>query len=86
MEEQDRTLDTISGTLNTLHQQAGLMGQELTEHNEYVCLLWADTCTEMGIGCWSIWRAKPIEHRADWTELRREWTTSYGKPKVSLNG
>jgi len=34
MEQQDRALETISGTLTTLHQQAGLMGQELGEHNE----------------------------------------------------
>ncbi|KAG8805416.1 hypothetical protein FRC18_006698 [Serendipita sp. 400] len=34
IQEQDRTLETISGTLNTLHRQAGLMGQEIEEHNE----------------------------------------------------
>jgi len=32
--EQDRTLDSIAGTLSTLAQQAGLMGQEVAEHNE----------------------------------------------------
>ena len=36
IQEQDRTIDTISGTLSTLAQQAGLMGQEIGEHNEYV--------------------------------------------------
>jgi len=34
IQEQDRTIDTISGTLSTLAQQAGLMGQEIGEHNE----------------------------------------------------
>lgn len=34
IQEQDRTIDTISGTLSTLAQQAGLMGQEIVEHNE----------------------------------------------------
>lgn len=34
MQEQDRTMDTIAGTLYTLAQQAGLMGQEIVEHNE----------------------------------------------------
>ncbi|KAF7983440.1 hypothetical protein HWV62_21702 [Athelia sp. TMB] len=34
MREQDQTMDTISGTLSTLAQQAGLMGQEIVEHNE----------------------------------------------------
>jgi hypothetical protein len=34
--DQDRTIDTISGTLNTIAQQAGLMGREITEHNECV--------------------------------------------------
>ncbi|TRM62167.1 t-SNARE [Schizophyllum amplum] len=29
MRDQDRTMDTISGTLTTLAQQAGLMGQEI---------------------------------------------------------
>jgi len=32
--DQDRTIDTISGTLNTIAQQAGLMGREITEHSE----------------------------------------------------
>ncbi|PFH49890.1 hypothetical protein AMATHDRAFT_86167 [Amanita thiersii Skay4041] len=32
--EQDRTMDHIAGTLNTLAQQAGLMGHEIIEHNE----------------------------------------------------
>jgi hypothetical protein len=34
--QQDRTIDSIAGTLSTLAQQAGLMGQEILEHNEYV--------------------------------------------------
>ncbi|KAF5379114.1 hypothetical protein D9615_005876 [Tricholomella constricta] len=34
IQEQDRTIDTIAGTLHTLAQQAGLMGQEIVEHNE----------------------------------------------------
>lgn len=36
IQEQDRTIDTISGTLTTLAQQAGLMGTEIGVHNEYV--------------------------------------------------
>ncbi|KXN81696.1 t-SNARE affecting a late Golgi compartment protein 1 [Leucoagaricus sp. SymC.cos] len=32
--QQDETMDSISGTLNTLAQQASLMGQEIGEHNE----------------------------------------------------
>ena len=36
MQEQDQTIDSISGTLNTLAEQAGLMGQEIVEHNEYI--------------------------------------------------
>jgi hypothetical protein len=32
--EQDRAMDSIVGTLSTLAQQAGLMGQEIVEHNE----------------------------------------------------
>lgn len=32
--EQDRTMESIAGTLSTLAQQAGLMGQELEEHHE----------------------------------------------------
>ncbi|KAJ7666253.1 t-SNARE [Mycena polygramma] len=34
IQEQDRTMDSIAGTLSTLAQQAGLMGQEIVEHNE----------------------------------------------------
>ncbi|PIL23550.1 hypothetical protein GSI_14863 [Ganoderma sinense ZZ0214-1] len=32
--QQDETIDTIAGTLNTIHEQAGLMGREIIEHNE----------------------------------------------------
>lgn len=32
--QQDQTIDTIAGTLSTLQEQAGLMGQEINEHNE----------------------------------------------------
>ncbi|KAL1683034.1 t-SNARE [Schizophyllum commune] len=32
--QQDQTMDTISGTLTTLAQQAGLMGHEINEHVE----------------------------------------------------
>ena len=35
--EQDQTMDSIAGTLSTLAQQAGLMGQELEEHHESTC-------------------------------------------------
>lgn len=42
IQEQDRTIDTISGTLSTLAQQAGLMGQEIGEHNECVHFLLLD--------------------------------------------
>lgn len=34
MQQQDHTLTSISGTLSTLAEQAGLMGQEIGEHNE----------------------------------------------------
>ncbi|KAG2139539.1 syntaxin 6, N-terminal-domain-containing protein [Suillus cothurnatus] len=34
LQEQDRAMDSISGTLNTLAQQAGLMGHEISEHVE----------------------------------------------------
>ncbi|RPD56005.1 hypothetical protein L226DRAFT_534368 [Lentinus tigrinus ALCF2SS1-7] len=34
MRQQDETIDTIAGTLNTIHEQAGLMGREIGEHNE----------------------------------------------------
>jgi len=34
IQEQDRTIDSISGTLSTIAQQAGLMGREIGEHNE----------------------------------------------------
>ncbi|KAI6029594.1 hypothetical protein BKA83DRAFT_4220837 [Pisolithus microcarpus] len=34
IQEQDRTMDSISGTLTNLAQQAGLMGQEIDQHVE----------------------------------------------------
>ncbi|EJC99292.1 uncharacterized protein FOMMEDRAFT_148802 [Fomitiporia mediterranea MF3/22] len=34
MQEQDKTIDSITGTVVTLTEQAGLMGTELREHNE----------------------------------------------------
>lgn len=35
MRKQDDTLGYISGTLSTLASQAGLIGQEVGEQNEY---------------------------------------------------
>jgi phage tail tape-measure protein len=35
MREQDQAIDSIAGTLNTIQQQASLMGQEINVHNEY---------------------------------------------------
>lgn len=34
LRQQDQTIDTIAGTLHVLAEQAGLMGQEIGEHNE----------------------------------------------------
>lgn len=39
MQQQDQTIDTIAGTLSTLAEQAGLMGREIHEHNEYVSFI-----------------------------------------------
>ncbi|KAG8747218.1 hypothetical protein FRC10_001834 [Ceratobasidium sp. 414] len=39
VQRQDTALDTISGTLHTLASQAGLIGQEVGEHNEQAFLL-----------------------------------------------
>jgi hypothetical protein len=39
IQQQDETIDTIAGTLSTIAEQAGLMGQEINEHNEYVPLI-----------------------------------------------
>jgi syntaxin 6 len=36
MQRQDKTLDSIQGTLVTLAEQGRLMGQEIGEHNEYI--------------------------------------------------
>ncbi|KAI9458607.1 t-SNARE [Lactarius psammicola] len=34
LQQQDQTINSIAGTLNTIAQQAGLMGSEISEHNE----------------------------------------------------
>jgi len=34
IQEQDLTINSIAGTLSTIAQQAGLMGSEISEHNE----------------------------------------------------
>ena len=34
IQEQDKTLDSITGTVATLTEQAGLMGREIGEHVE----------------------------------------------------
>jgi hypothetical protein len=36
MQEQDHAMDSISGTLHTIAEQAGLIGREVVEHNESV--------------------------------------------------
>ena len=81
MQEQDRTLETISGTLNTLHQQAGLMGQEISEHNEYA-IEFSSMIYSKHLGCWEIWRARSIAPRVGSPVHKRRWTTSYKRQKV----
>ena len=39
MRQQDDAMDSISGTLHTISQQASLMGNEIEEHVEYVVVL-----------------------------------------------
>jgi hypothetical protein len=39
IEQQDQTINSIAGTLSTIAQQAGLMGSEISEHNECVASL-----------------------------------------------
>jgi len=34
IQQQDQTITSIAGTLSTIAQQAGLMGTEISEHNE----------------------------------------------------
>jgi hypothetical protein len=34
IQQQDQTINSIAGTLSTIAQQAGLMGSEISEHNE----------------------------------------------------
>ena len=36
MQEQDKAIDSITGTVATLTEQSGLMGQEISEHIECV--------------------------------------------------
>ena len=67
MREQDRTLDKITGTLTTLTEQAGLMGREIDEHNEYALKSLAMLISPDGklfydeIGCCRIWNRELIE-------------------------
>jgi hypothetical protein len=39
MRQQDDAMDSISGTLHTISQQASLMGNEIEEHIECVVVL-----------------------------------------------
>lgn len=36
IEEQDKTLESMAGTISTITEQAGLMGREIGEQVEYV--------------------------------------------------
>jgi hypothetical protein len=38
IQQQDQTISSIAGTLSTIAQQAGLMGTEISEHNECVAV------------------------------------------------
>jgi hypothetical protein len=39
IQQQDQTISSIAGTLSTIAQQAGLMGSEISEHNECAAFL-----------------------------------------------
>jgi hypothetical protein len=56
IQEQDRAMDSIAGTLSTLAQQAGLMGQEIVEHNEQVISCPSPTLLLIVVflECWTI--------------------------------
>jgi hypothetical protein len=43
IQQQDQTINSIAGTLSTIAQQAGLMGSEISEHNEYVASFCSDS-------------------------------------------
>ena len=63
MRQQEQTIDTIAGTLSTIQEQAGLMGQEINEHNESVWLFgsfpaWSHSIV---LGCWATWSRTSIE-------------------------
>ena len=53
IQQQDQTIDSIAGTLSTIAQQAGLMGTEITEHNECAASLFdSDTQSSLFVlGC-----------------------------------
>lgn len=63
--EQDQAIDSIAGTLNTIQQQASLMGQEINVHNECVEIICRQSSiphiSSLPLGCWVTWRAMWIE-------------------------
>jgi syntaxin 6 len=40
IQQQDQAINSIAGTLSTIAQQAGLMGSEISEHNECEYILY----------------------------------------------
>ena len=69
MQQQDHTLTSISGTLATLTEQAGLMGHEIGEHNESTVAI-LDTQSSyllaVSTGCLTIYKATWIERKRSW--------------------
>lgn len=68
--EQDRTMDSIVGTLSTLAQQAGLMGQEIVEHNEQVSFPTISTCMALLIPHVSSRMLDDLEQGVDQTDSK----------------
>ena len=54
IQQQDQTINSIAGTLSTIAQQAGLMGSEISEHNEWVASFMLRSAGSFVAGCWTI--------------------------------
>ena len=65
IQQQDQTINSIAGTLSTIAQQAGLMGSEISEHNE--CAVSAFIPTRVLICCRML---DDLDHDVDRTDSK----------------
>lgn len=83
IQQQDQAINSIAGTLSTIAQQAGLMGSEISEHNECAVSPMFRTAGSFVVGCWMISTVELTGRTANCQMRCAGCENLFEKPRVS---